>query len=136
MKSLTRTRLSKGKKNGDFLHVNREHDNVKAYKRLILAVELVKFFKEKGEYWVTQDQLISEMVLMGFSRSYTYQRLKRYSQGIVKNHFKEDKPDILEPLLIEKARQEFDGICGTVYKLNDDWKDVGLDEIKEAFYGN
>ena len=109
---------------------------VKAYKKLSFVEELVKFFKIKGDVWVSQEDILYCMCDLGFSRSYAYIKVKKYSQGVVKRHFGNDKPDILEPLLLEKSRIEFDGVQGVVYKLNEEWAKFTAQEIQGAFNGN
>jgi len=108
----------------------------KAYKKLNFVLELVKFFKTKGDFWVSQDELLEHFISLNFSRSYVYLRLKKYSQGVVKRHFGNDKPDILEPLIVERSRLELDGIQGVIYKLNEEWKTFSAEEVRGAFNGN
>lgn len=124
------------------LEMNKERpDNVKAYaknrmyKKRIIAVEFFNYFKSKGEVFITQNEILSEFIKQGWSKSYIYLKLKKFSEGIVKRNFGSDKVDIFEPLLLEVSRLEIDNKVGMCYKLNNCWKEVAVNDIAKTFYG-
>jgi hypothetical protein len=114
----------------------------RTYKERSIACDLIGYFKdkiaEKGkDIYVSQDEILRSMMKIGYSRSYIYNKLKEFSQGKIKiDSDKENtNPDIYEPLLIKKHRDLFDGVIGWVYKVNDRWKNIPVEQIKYVFNG-
>jgi hypothetical protein len=118
--------------------------NSKLYKIRSLAVDLVKYFKnreDESEYEegvvisITQNELIESMIKLGYSRSYVYMRLKVYSSSVSKFVENSDKFNVLDPLLVKRNRSFHDGNAGWVYSLNESWRDVSINDIERAFQG-
>lgn len=112
-----------------------EKQRVKIYRLKVFACEVKNYFVKKGNVFVSQDEILSDFIKAGWSRSYVYWRIKKYSQGIVKRKFGVEKPDILEPLILEVSRLELDGVFGVCYKLNDCWREISNEDIAKAFHG-
>ncbi len=121
---------------------NKEDKNIlkRMYKQKVIAVEIFNYFKEKekensGEVFITQNEIMDNFIKQGWSRSHIYQKLKKFSEGIVRRKFNSDKVDIFEPLLLEISRLEIDNKSGVCYKLNNCWKEVAVGDIAKTFYG-
>lgn len=115
--------------------VSKKDKNERLYKTKVIAVEFFEYFKSKGNVFITQDEILKKFMKDGWSKSYVYLKLKKFSQGIVKRTIGSDKLDIFEPLLLEISRLEIDNKQGICYKLNDCWKEVKVEEIAKAFHG-
>jgi len=118
--------------------------SVKTYKVRNLAVDLVKYFKDREKevkyeegtiLSITQNELIEAMIRIGYSRSYIYMRLKVYSASLNRIIDNSKDFDTLEPLLIKRNRSFFDGNAGWVYSLNDRWREVSIEDLNRVFNG-